>query len=347
MHALFHTSGVSGPQRSLWLFGSSTYTVVGNVFCTLIYPRTAIHWETWVWSTEPVWMIIYFLAHFLWSTEVLTKLVNNWMTPRFHFPFNETVLGLNSGRFFPVDLSVLLDDTAEDRNFGPEIDGEKTYDPKYLPVILDRPCLRCPTFMRTKFVSTRHVGFVNTDIFFFTHVTPELLLDGTNLGQHELCFGSWTKNWKRGEIEALENEVFLWPGGAGGRSQNVIAHCNEITILKYRKDASFCKQKANKEKHANEMFLKQFHFSLLLLTVQSTERDFSTWGVVCNRKTRDLLHCWKHCLALSQSPHLVSADPGFTVLFTVGKVTSKTFSCISGHMGLCADLWIREAPCWP
>lgn len=89
--------------------------------------------------------------------------------------------------FLPVNITVVLDDTPEDREFSkqiavifpfPKICFSRKIDPKFYR---GRGWLlqQLSMFYADECVDYKYVGFIDTDTFFTTPVTPELLFNGT------------------------------------------------------------------------------------------------------------------------------------------------------------------------
>ncbi len=119
--------------------------------------------------------------------------------------------------FLSVDLTVVLDDTPADRKFGaeiatrfpfPKICFEKKFDGKYYHH--DRKTFsQLSNFYADNCFNKTYVGFIDTDTFFVTPVTPELLFNGTR--PHINCVFGYTymKNWIIRALKALKKkEVF-------------------------------------------------------------------------------------------------------------------------------------------
>ena len=118
--------------------------------------------------------------------------------------------------FLPVNLTVVLDDTPEDRTFGQEISQKYPY-----PIICHQPVINAKYYHGTGFglmqlsmlladtcFNKKYVGFVDSDTFFTTPVTPELLFDKTKpivIGQYGNLMTNWPKATK---LFLLRNEVF-------------------------------------------------------------------------------------------------------------------------------------------
>ncbi len=120
--------------------------------------------------------------------------------------------------FLPVNLTVVLDDTPEDREFGKEIASKFPfpticYDRKFDPKIYDNDGYKLQQlsmFYAEECFDQKYVGFIDTDTFFVTSTTPELMFNRTKplvigrYGQHKKY-----KNWWIGTQMALgKKEVF-------------------------------------------------------------------------------------------------------------------------------------------
>ncbi len=118
--------------------------------------------------------------------------------------------------FIPVNLTVVLDDTPEDRKFGEEISNifpfpTICYDAKFDPKYYDNKGYKLQQlsmFYAEKCFDKKYVGFVDTDSLFVTSTTPELMFNGAKpivLGQ----YGQTLFRWWRGTSFALgKKEVF-------------------------------------------------------------------------------------------------------------------------------------------
>ncbi len=118
--------------------------------------------------------------------------------------------------FLPVNLTVVLDDTPEDRTFGQEISQKYPY-----PIICYQPkpnpkffhgqgynWMQLSMLLVETCFNKKYVGFVDSDTFFTTPVTPELLFNQTKpniIGQYGNIMTIWPKATK---LFLLRNEVF-------------------------------------------------------------------------------------------------------------------------------------------
>ncbi len=118
--------------------------------------------------------------------------------------------------FLPVNLTVVLDDTPEDRLFAENISNsfpfplicfDKPLDPKYYNNI-GHSLQQLSMFYVEGCFTNKYVGFVDSDTFFSTMVTPELMFNGSKpivLG----VYGKNRKDWRNGTTFALgKQEVF-------------------------------------------------------------------------------------------------------------------------------------------
>lgn len=117
----------------------------------------------------------------------------------------------------PSNITIVLDNTPQDRAFGEEIAGkfpfpricyEKKYDPKYyhgnghnfmqLSMLYPEHCF-----------DKKYIGFVDTDTFFTTSITPELLFNGNKPRVIGLYGTDYVKSWpKQTEFLFKRKEVF-------------------------------------------------------------------------------------------------------------------------------------------
>ena len=127
------------------------------------------------------------------------------------------VLSMKYFWFLPVDLTVVLDDTPQDRKFGaeiatkypyPKICHEQKFHPKYYHNN-GKALSELSNFYPDNCFNKTYVGIVDSDTFFVTPVTPELLFNGTK--PHAICtFGdTLMQSWKKSTFVALhKKEVF-------------------------------------------------------------------------------------------------------------------------------------------
>ncbi len=117
--------------------------------------------------------------------------------------------------FLPVNLTVVLDDTPEDRTFGeqiakqfpyPTICHEKPFDSKYYHN-RGHSLQQLSNFYVETCFHKKYVGFVDSDTFFVTPVTPELLFNGTK--PHVIGAFVDTSGWHKATKFALgKKQVF-------------------------------------------------------------------------------------------------------------------------------------------
>ncbi len=118
--------------------------------------------------------------------------------------------------FLPVNLTVVLDDTPEDRKFGEEISAKFPfpticYDRKFDPKFYHNDGYKLQQlsmFYVEECFNKKYVGFVDTDTLFITSTTPELMFNGSKpiiIGR----YGKTRYGWWKGTQKALgKKEVF-------------------------------------------------------------------------------------------------------------------------------------------
>ncbi len=121
--------------------------------------------------------------------------------------------------FLPVNLTVVLDDTPEDRNLSkelaasypyPKICFEKWFDPVYYHST-GKSLSQLSMFYVENCFDKKYVGFIDTDTMFITSVTPELLFNGTR----PIAIGHYGKPlirlwWKKTLFALGLKEVFTF-----------------------------------------------------------------------------------------------------------------------------------------
>ncbi len=170
--------------------------------------------------------------------------------------------------FLPVNLTVVLDDTPQDRVFGrsiaaqfpyPKICYEKKIDSKYNHNN-GKSFSELSNFYADNCFNKTFVGFVDTDTFFVTPVTPELLFNGTKpyvVG----VYGNTNTDWKIGTKAALgKKEVF----GCMSYFPVVVKVEHLIEMRQYMANLH------------NKTFLEVFqNFSV-------KENEYSQFSIICN-----------------------------------------------------------------
>ncbi len=131
--------------------------------------------------------------------------------------FNMLVPSMKYFWFLPVDLTVVLDDTPQDKKFGaevaakypyPKICFEKKFNPKYYHS-KGHSFTQLSNFYADNCFNKTYVGFIDSDTFFVTPVVPELLFNGKKPHMNCVYGLSYMPNWKKGTKKALKKkEVF-------------------------------------------------------------------------------------------------------------------------------------------
>ncbi len=131
--------------------------------------------------------------------------------------FNMLLPSMKYFWFLPVNLTVVLDDTPEDREFGEEIQGqfpypkichEKSFDPKYYNN-RGHALQQLSNFYAELCFDKKYVGFIDTDTFFVTPVTPELLFNGTKPHVIGGYIDTWV-DWRKTTKFALGKKEVFW-----------------------------------------------------------------------------------------------------------------------------------------
>ncbi len=131
--------------------------------------------------------------------------------------FNNLVLSMKYFWLLPVDLTVVLDDTAENKMFAAEVEGQFPH-PKicftnnvdamyHYNIALGKEQL--PYFYPENCVHKKYVGFIDSNTFFITPVTPELLFNGNKPHMNCVYGLSQNKGWRIGTHFILQKkEIF-------------------------------------------------------------------------------------------------------------------------------------------